>query len=90
MRFDSIRKADLITETSDLYAVWPRWNPPVLELSTPLTEYLAGIIVGDLGRWDDGTIRPLDRADATALALYLADHLHQKRRPQIPSAASTG
>jgi hypothetical protein len=90
MRFDSNSKPDLITETPGLYVVWPGWKPPVLELSTPLTEYLAGIVVGDLSRWDDGINRPLDRADATGLALYLADHLHQKRRPQIPSAASTG
>lgn len=69
------------------------WDPPVLELSRPMAAWLCWLMARDLSEWTPERRTRLTRSEATAAAMYVADHLPKDMTtevPSIPSAPKTG
>jgi hypothetical protein len=60
-----------------------RWESPLLALSEPMTAYLLWLIGRDLREWRAERRSKLTREEATALAMYLSDHLPPEARTEI-------
>lgn len=60
-----------------------RWLAPVLELDRHMSAYILWLIARDLRDWGAERRSRLSREEATALAMYLADHLPPEVRTEI-------
>lgn len=52
-----------------------RWDTPIVELSHPMCRWIYWLTTRDLAQWTDDRRTRLSREEATAFAMYLADHL---------------
>jgi hypothetical protein len=59
------------------------WESPLLSLCQPMCAYLLWLIARDLREWGAERRSKLTREEATALAMYLSDHLPPEARTEI-------
>lgn len=63
------------------------WEPPILELSRPMAAWVCWLMARDLAEWKPDRRTRLTRAEAIAAAMYIADHLPEDMRTEIPALA---
>jgi 3'-5' exoribonuclease len=75
----------LIPDRPEIPMSQDRWDSPILELSRPMAAWLCWLMARDLADWKPERRTRLNRAEATAAAMYVADHLPEEMRTEIPS-----
>jgi hypothetical protein len=56
----------------------------ILELSGPMAAWICWLMSKDLAEWKSDRRTRLTREEATAAAMYIADHLPEEMRTEVP------